>query len=118
MEDLMCERIDRAPLPPGRDQTARGCRRTDPFQAKAETGHGEARRLCATAPRWRVATSRLLCSPAGCLAAFLLALPPAASEVPPPAGTVAGIAKDALERPLAGAQMRLESADGQVVGRE
>ncbi len=35
----------------------------------------------------------------------------------PPVGTVAGIAKDALEQPVPGAQMRLESSDGQVVGR-
>jgi hypothetical protein len=117
MEDLMCERIDRALHAPGRHQSARGCRRTHAFRAKAEAGRGKARRLSATLSSWRPATSRLLCSTAGFLTAFLLALPPAASEVAPPAGTVAGIAKDALERPLAGAQMRLESADGQVVGR-
>jgi outer membrane receptor protein involved in Fe transport len=33
------------------------------------------------------------------------------------AGTVGGIAKDALERPLDGTQLRLETADGRLVGR-
>ncbi|HXJ77905.1 MAG TPA: TonB-dependent receptor [Candidatus Methylomirabilis sp.] len=50
--------------------------------------------------------------------AFLLGtVEPSAVLAAPPAGTVAGIAKDALERPVPGAQMRLESGDGQVVGR-
>jgi outer membrane receptor protein involved in Fe transport len=35
----------------------------------------------------------------------------------PPAGTIEGIAKDALERPLAGAGVRLEAPDGSVVAR-
>lgn len=34
-----------------------------------------------------------------------------------PAGTVEGHAKDALERPLAAVQLRLETSEGQVVGR-
>src|SRR5947199_4318538 len=33
------------------------------------------------------------------------------------AGTVDGVAKDALERPLDGTQLRLETADGRLVGR-
>jgi outer membrane receptor protein involved in Fe transport len=36
---------------------------------------------------------------------------------PVPAGTISGIAKDALGRPLGGAQLRLETADGQVAGK-
>jgi hypothetical protein len=49
-----------------------------------------------------------------CLALALGAtVPPAAAE----GGTVMGIAKDALERPLPGADLRLETTDGQVVGR-
>jgi len=35
----------------------------------------------------------------------------------PAVGTVSGIVKDALERPLAAAQVRLEATDGRVVGR-
>ena len=51
-------------------------------------------------------------------AALLLGIvEPGASLAAPPVGTVTGIAKDALERPVPGAQMRLESSDGQVVGR-
>jgi outer membrane receptor protein involved in Fe transport len=40
-----------------------------------------------------------------------------AATAAPPAGTVSGVAKDSLERPIPGAQMRLETADGRVVGR-
>src|SRR6185369_5404579 len=46
---------------------------------------------------------------------------PAGSQTPAggqvPAGTISGVAKDALGRPLAGAQLRLETADGQVAGK-
>ncbi len=35
----------------------------------------------------------------------------------PQAGTIEGTAKDALERPLAGVELRLETPDGQVAGR-
>jgi len=41
----------------------------------------------------------------------------AAMAAGPPAGTVSGIAKDSLERPLAGARVRLEKSDGVVAGR-
>jgi len=51
------------------------------------------------------------------VAVLLGAVEPAVVLAAPPVGTVAGIAKDALERPVAGAQLRLESSDGQVVGR-
>ena len=51
------------------------------------------------------------------VALLLGTVEPGASLAAPPVGTVAGIAKDALERPVPGAQMRLESSDGQVVGR-
>jgi len=45
---------------------------------------------------------------------LLGAVEPAVVLAAPPVGTVAGVAKDALERPVAGAQLRLESSDGQV----
>ncbi len=48
---------------------------------------------------------------------WLFALAPGASAAEPSAGTVAGIAKDALEQPVSAAQLRLESSDGRVVGR-
>jgi len=35
----------------------------------------------------------------------------------PPAGTIAGFAKDALGRPLAGARLRLEAPDGRAIAR-
>ncbi len=35
----------------------------------------------------------------------------------PPAGTVEGVAKDALNRPLAGVSLKLEAPDGSVVAR-
>jgi outer membrane receptor protein involved in Fe transport len=47
----------------------------------------------------------------------LSALAPETSAAAPAAGTVAGIAKDALERPVPAAQLRLESSDGRVVAR-
>jgi outer membrane receptor protein involved in Fe transport len=42
---------------------------------------------------------------------------PGATWAAPPAGVVEGIAKDALERALSGAQLRLETQDGKVLGR-
>ena len=35
----------------------------------------------------------------------------------PPAGTIEGVAKDALERPLAGVQLKLQAPDGRVVAQ-
>jgi outer membrane receptor protein involved in Fe transport len=55
------------------------------------------------------------------LVAFIIALvsavEPDAARAAPPAGTVTGVAKDALERPIAGARVRLEASDGSVVAR-
>ncbi len=45
-----------------------------------------------------------------------LVFAPAMTLAAPSAGTVSGIVKDALERPLPGAQVRLEAADGRVMG--
>jgi len=46
-----------------------------------------------------------------------IALGPGATSAAPPAGTLTGIVKDALERPLPGTRLRLEASDGRVVGR-
>jgi outer membrane receptor protein involved in Fe transport len=51
------------------------------------------------------------------LAAVLLVFVPGPSHAATPAGTIEGIAKDALQRPLPAAQLRIETPDGQVVGR-
>jgi hypothetical protein len=53
---------------------------------------------------------------AGILATIVCAWAPDA-VAQPAAGTVTGIAKDALERPVPGVQLRLETSDGQVTGR-
>ena len=42
---------------------------------------------------------------------------PGAAWAAPAAGVVEGIAKDSLERALSGAQLRLETSDGAVLGR-
>ena len=49
--------------------------------------------------------------------ALLLALSPAVGEAAPAAGVVTGVVKDALERPLPRARVRLETTDGRVAGR-
>jgi outer membrane receptor protein involved in Fe transport len=48
---------------------------------------------------------------------LLLLFAPTGARGAVPAGTVTGIAKDALERPLGAVQLRLETGDGQVVAR-
>jgi outer membrane receptor protein involved in Fe transport len=60
---------------------------------------------------------RPACSIAIGFAVLLCAFAPGEGRAATPAGTVAGIAKDALERPVPAAQLRLETPDGQVVGR-
>jgi outer membrane receptor protein involved in Fe transport len=50
------------------------------------------------------------------ISSFLMSLPVAAWAAPP-AGVVEGVAKDSLERALSGAQLRLETPDGKVLGR-
>jgi hypothetical protein len=50
------------------------------------------------------------------ISSFLVGLPGAAWAAAP-AGVVEGVAKDSLERALSGAQLRLETPDGKVVGR-
>src|SRR5262249_6171285 len=52
-----------------------------------------------------------------CFAAALLAAAVHPAEAAPPPGVVSGIARDALQRPLAGATLRLEAPDGSVVAR-
>ena len=49
--------------------------------------------------------------------ALLLALSPAVGEAAPAAGVVTGVVKDALERPLPMARVRLETTDGRVAAR-
>jgi outer membrane receptor protein involved in Fe transport len=49
--------------------------------------------------------------------AVVVACSSRAAFAAPPAGTVTGVVKDALERPLAGAGVRLEASDGRVVAR-
>ena len=48
---------------------------------------------------------------------LLLAASAVAGEAAPPAGVVTGVVKDALERPLPRARVRLETTDGRVAGR-
>ena len=49
------------------------------------------------------------------LAAVLLVA--GAARAAPPAGVVEGVARDALQRPLAGVELRLEAPDGRIAGR-
>ncbi len=65
--------------------------------------------------RW-VAAHRA-CSIVVVVAVLLFAFGPDAARAATPAGTIEGQAKDALERPLAAVQLRLETSEGQVVGR-
>jgi outer membrane receptor protein involved in Fe transport len=51
------------------------------------------------------------------LSVILVAVHPGSPAAAPAAGTVAGVAKDALGRPIPAARMRLEASDGQVVAR-
>jgi outer membrane receptor protein involved in Fe transport len=51
------------------------------------------------------------------IACVLLVLTFEAVGAAPPPGIVAGIVKDALQRPLSGATVRLESADGRTIAR-
>ena len=51
------------------------------------------------------------------LSVILVVVHPGSPAAAPAAGTVAGVAKDALERPIPAARMRLEASDGQVVAR-
>jgi len=48
---------------------------------------------------------------------LLHAVPMIAVRAAPPVGVVEGVARDALERPLAGAELRLEAGDGRVIAR-
>jgi hypothetical protein len=49
--------------------------------------------------------------------ALLLVMGPVAGGAAPPPGVVTGVVKDALERPLPAARLRLETTDGRVAGR-
>ena len=51
------------------------------------------------------------------VAALLIVFTAGAAMAAPPPGTVTGIVKDALERPLVGAAVRIEASDGRVVAR-
>jgi hypothetical protein len=50
-------------------------------------------------------------------ALLLVVLGPGATAAAPPGGVVTGVVKDALERPLPAARLRLETTDGRVTGR-
>lgn len=49
--------------------------------------------------------------------ALSLVMGPVAGEATPPPGVVTGVVKDALERPLPAARLRLETTDGRVAGQ-
>lgn len=49
--------------------------------------------------------------------ALSLVMGPVAGEAAPPPGVVTGVVKDALERPLPAARLRLETTDGRVAGQ-
>ena len=72
--------------------------------------------LLRCSPGRRAALTRA-CGWSSILVVTLLALLPTASQAVTPAGTIDGVVKDALQRPIPGAQLRLESSDGRVAGR-